>query len=88
MQVCARTKNSVSDLPAAGLDLFSGAGGSQIGLQQAGGSPEGEAMSDEGAVEKVLLRAGELKFLGRNRAFITLLFAVWRPAKKLASQAI
>jgi hypothetical protein len=39
-------------------------------------------MSDEDAVEKVLLRAGELKFLGRNRAFITLLFALWAARKK------
>jgi hypothetical protein len=39
-------------------------------------------MSDESDVEKVLLRAGELKFLGRNRAFITLLFAVWAARKK------
>jgi hypothetical protein len=39
-------------------------------------------MSDEGAVEKVLLRAGGLRFLGRNRAFITLLFAVWAARKK------
>jgi hypothetical protein len=39
-------------------------------------------MSDESDVEKILLRAGELKFLGRNRAFITLLFAVWAARKR------
>jgi hypothetical protein len=43
---------------------------------------EDEAMSDESEVEKVLLRAGELKFLGRDRAFVTLLFALWAARKK------
>jgi hypothetical protein len=37
-------------------------------------------MSDE--VEKVLLRAGELKFLGRDRAFFALLFALWTARRK------
>lgn len=39
-------------------------------------------MSDESEVEKVLLSAGELKFLGRNRAFITLLFALWAARRR------
>lgn len=39
-------------------------------------------MSDESEVEKVLLSAGELKFLGRDRAFIALLFALWAARKK------
>jgi hypothetical protein len=39
-------------------------------------------MSDESEVEKILLSAGELKFLGRDRAFLTLLFALWAARKK------
>jgi hypothetical protein len=39
-------------------------------------------MSDESEVDKVLARAGELKFLGRNRAFFTLLFAIWTSRKR------
>ena len=39
-------------------------------------------MSDESEVEKVLSRAGDLKFLGRDRAFLTLLFALWTASKK------
>jgi hypothetical protein len=39
-------------------------------------------MSDENQIEKVLSRADKLKFLGRNRAFIALLFAVWAAKKK------
>jgi hypothetical protein len=39
-------------------------------------------MSDENEVDKVLARAGELKFLGRNRAFVTLLVALWAARKR------
>jgi hypothetical protein len=37
-------------------------------------------MSD--GVDKVLAKAGELKFLGPNRAFLALLFALWTARKK------
>lgn len=39
-------------------------------------------MSQENEIEKVLSRADKLKFLGQNRAFMTLLFAVWAARKK------
>jgi hypothetical protein len=39
-------------------------------------------MSDESDVQKVLLSAGELRFLGRDRAFVTLLVALWAARKK------
>jgi hypothetical protein len=39
-------------------------------------------MSDESEVEKVLLSAGQLKYLGPNRAFLTLLVALWAARKK------
>lgn len=39
-------------------------------------------MSDESVVDKALARAGELKYLGKNRAFFTLLFALWTSRKK------
>jgi hypothetical protein len=39
-------------------------------------------MSDESEVEKVLARVGELKFLGRDRAFLALLFALWMVRKR------
>ena len=39
-------------------------------------------MSDESEIEKVLSSADKLKFLGRNRAFIALLFALWTARKK------
>jgi hypothetical protein len=39
-------------------------------------------MSDESEVEKVLSSAEKLKFLGRDRAFIALLFALWAARKK------
>jgi hypothetical protein len=39
-------------------------------------------MSDESEVEKVLSSADKLKYLGRNRAFIALLFALWAARKK------
>jgi hypothetical protein len=39
-------------------------------------------MSDESEVDKVLSSAAELKFLGRNRAFVALLFALWMARKK------
>ena len=45
-------------------------------------------MSDESEVEKVLLRAGELKFLGRDRAFVALLFALWTARRKGAPLSI
>jgi hypothetical protein len=39
-------------------------------------------MSDESEVEKVLSSADKLKFPGRNRAFIALLFALWAARKR------
>jgi hypothetical protein len=39
-------------------------------------------MSDENEVEKVLLSAGQLKYLGPNRAFFTLLVALLAARKK------
>jgi hypothetical protein len=39
-------------------------------------------MSDEGGVEKVLVNAGQLKYLGPNRAFLAILFALWAARKK------
>lgn len=39
-------------------------------------------MSDESDIEKVLASADKLKYLGRNRAFFTLLFALWAARKK------
>jgi len=44
--------------------------------------PGGGAMSDESDVEKVLANAERLKYLGRNRAFLTLLFAIWATRKR------
>jgi hypothetical protein len=44
--------------------------------------PEGEAMSDGSEVEKVLASADKLRFLGRNRAFVALIFALWTARKK------
>jgi len=41
-----------------------------------------DAMSNESEVDKILSRAGELKFLGKDRAFLTLLFAVWAVRQK------
>ena len=39
-------------------------------------------MSVESEIENVLARAERLKYLGRNRAFLTLLFALWASRKK------
>jgi hypothetical protein len=39
-------------------------------------------MSDGSDVEKVLASADKLKFLGPNRAFFALLFALWTARKK------
>ena len=38
-------------------------------------------MSDESEVDKVLARAGELRYLGKNRAFFAILFALWTSRK-------
>jgi hypothetical protein len=34
-------------------------------------------MSDQSEVEKILRNADKLKYLGANRAFLTILFALW-----------
>jgi hypothetical protein len=39
-------------------------------------------MSDESEIEKVLASADKLKYLGRNRAFFALIFALWAARKK------
>ena len=39
-------------------------------------------MSDQSEVEKILGNAGKLKYLGPNRAFLTLLFAIWANRKR------
>jgi hypothetical protein len=39
-------------------------------------------MSDESDVEKILGNADKLKYLGPNRAFLTLLFAIWANRKR------
>lgn len=39
-------------------------------------------MSDESDVEKILRSANRLKYLGPNRAFFTLLFAIWANRKR------
>jgi len=39
-------------------------------------------MSDESEVGRVLSNAEKLKFLGPNRAFITLLFALWAARRR------
>jgi hypothetical protein len=48
--------------------------------------PRREACSGAGAVEsdveKILRNADKLRFLGPNRAFVTLLFAIWANRKR------
>jgi hypothetical protein len=39
-------------------------------------------MSDESEIEKVLASADKLKYLGRNRAFFALIFALWAARRK------
>lgn len=39
-------------------------------------------MSTESDVEKILQNADRLKYLGPNRAFFTLLFAIWASRKR------
>jgi hypothetical protein len=39
-------------------------------------------MSDESDVEKILRNAGKLEYLGRNRAFVAILFAIWANRKR------
>jgi hypothetical protein len=39
-------------------------------------------MSDASEIEKILSKADKLEFLGQNRAFVTLLFAIWANRKR------
>jgi hypothetical protein len=39
-------------------------------------------MSEPSEIEKILSSADKLKFLGQNRAFVTLLFAIWSSRKR------
>jgi hypothetical protein len=73
-------------LQARRVDLFSGAGGlfkEFLKHRSAAIWPEGEAMSDESEVEKVLARGVELsKPLGRVWTVVVLLFSLWTIRKR------
>jgi hypothetical protein len=39
-------------------------------------------MSEASEIEKILSSADKLKFLGQNRAFVAILFAIWANRKR------
>jgi hypothetical protein len=39
-------------------------------------------MSSENDIEKIIQNAGRPRYLGPNRAFVTLLFAIWAKRKR------